>query len=167
MIYLRHTSLIVISGLIWFAIGSFLMMMGLNFLMNSLVIENQTSQPLLDWMLPYFGSLETAVLALIFLALSVGYFKGKFVLGKSAKKGIERLGRFPNPTALSNIYSAKYYILLAIMIGLGISFKYLGISTDVRGLVDIAVGSALVNGSMFYFRACFVKNKNICSEKPV
>lgn len=155
MIRLRHNYLLIISGLVWLAVGSSLMMMGLNFLLNGTKGDRnlESSYPLLDSLSPYMGSLEQAALVIVALGLFIGYFKGKFVLGKSAKRGIERIQSFPNPTSLSNIYSAKYYILLAVMIGLGMSMKYLGLPTDVRGFVDVAVGAALINGSMFYFKA--------------
>lgn len=155
MIRLRHNYLLIISGLVWLAVGSSLMMMGLNFLLSGTKGDRslESSYPLLDSMAPYMGNLEQAALVIVALGLFIGYFKGKFVLGKSAKRGIERIQSFPNPTSLSNIYSAKYYILLAIMIGLGMSMKYLGVPSDVRGFVDVAVGAALINGSMFYFKA--------------
>jgi len=158
MINVRHAALFALSGLIWFAVGLFLLTLGLNFLNESLVVGNHVSYPMIDWMLPYFGNRESAVLTLIAAALAIGYFKGRFVLGKSAKKGIERIYTFPNPTALKNIYSAKYYILLALMMGLGLLIKYLGVPTDIRGLVDVAIGAALINGSMFYFRACLKRS---------
>jgi len=155
MIQLRHKHLLIISGLIWLSVGSSLLMMGLNFLLSGTKADRLTgSYPMLDSMAPYFGNLEQAALVIVAIGLVIGFFKGKFVLGKSAKRGIERIHSFPNPTALSNIYSAKYYILLGLMVGLGMSIKYLGVPTDVRGLVDVAIGSALINGSMFYFRAC-------------
>jgi hypothetical protein len=159
MINVRHKTLIVISGLVWLAVGSSLLMMGLNFLLEGVKTEHASaaSYPLLSSMNGILLNMEQAALVLVALGLFIGYFKGKFVLGKSAKQGVARIQGFSNPTALSNIYSAKYYILLGLMIGLGMSMKYVGLPIDVRGLVDVAVGSALINGSMFYFRACFSK----------
>ena len=89
---------------------------------------------------------------MVAVCLMIGYLKGKHVLGKSAVRGIERIRAFPNPTSLGNIYSAKYYVLLAIMIGLGLSIKYLGLPHDVRGAIDVAIGAALINGALIYFR---------------
>jgi hypothetical protein len=149
-----------LSGLVWLTVGVSLLMMGLNFLMEGANAEvtSADSFPLLNSMRGVLGSVEQGVVVLVALGLIIGYFKGKFVLGKSAKQGIARIQSFSNPTALSNIYSAKYYVLLGIMIGLGMSMKHLGIPADVRGLVDVAVGSALINGSMYYFRACFAES---------
>ncbi len=97
-------------------------------------------------------SVENSVIILIALGMLIGYSKGRYILGKSALKGIERIRSFPNPTEITNIYSSKYYILLGLMIGLGVSMKYLGIPADVRGTIDVAIGAALINGAMIYFR---------------
>ena len=147
---LSHTKLIVISGLIWFGIGLYLLQLGLNLLLAG--AQNPDASPLLQSLAPYTGSIETAVIALVVIAMFIGYFKGRYVLGKSARRGADRIRAFANPTSLKNIYSAKYYLLLGGMIALGVSIKYLGLSNDVRGLIDTIIGSALINGAMIYFR---------------
>ena len=114
--------------------------------------------PLLHSIAPYFGGKEQTATILIALGLLIGFFKGRFILGKSAKRGVERICSFPNPTSLSNIYSAKYYILLGGMVGLGMSIKFLGLPNDIRGLVDVAIGAALINGAMIYFRSAVEMN---------
>lgn len=152
---LSHTKLIVISGLIWFGVGVYLLQLGLSLLLSGVQPAEMLADsqyPLLRALAPYTGSLEAAVIVLVMIALFIGYFKGRYVLGKSARRGVERIRSFANPAPLHRIYSAKYYILLACMVGLGISMKYLGLNNDVRGLIDAAIGSALINGAMIYFR---------------
>lgn len=150
---LSHAKLIALSGLVWFGIGVYLLQLGLNLLLTGSQVDLSTSSyPLLKTISPYTGSIETAVLVLVMVALFIGYFKGRYVLGKSAKKGAERIRSFSNPAPLQSIYSAKYYILLGSMVALGISIKYMGLSNDVRGFVDAIIGSALINGAMIYFR---------------
>lgn len=158
MLKLSHRTLILISGMIWMAVGLFLLPLGLNFLYESTGqnrIFSQGHYPLVEILSPYMGGLEQTALLLIAIGLFIGYFKGRYVLGKSVYRGIARIRSFPNPTSLGNIYSAKYYILLGSMIGLGVLIKYTGISKDIRGLVDVAIGSALINGAMLYFREAF------------
>jgi hypothetical protein len=167
MFKLSHTVLIAISGLVWFGIGVFLLSLGLNLIVAStqpefLAIEKQ--YPVLGALEPYFG-IEQAALALIVLCLFVGYAKGRYVLGKSARRGVARLLTFPNPTSLANIYSMPYYLLIGGMIGLGMSIKYLGLPNDVRGAVDVAVGSALINGAMIYFSLAVALRKKTSSLK--
>lgn len=150
---LSHAKMIVISGLIWFGIGVYLLQLGLNLLLEGMNSSGFTGHyPLLKALVPYLGSFETTVVMLIVVALFIGYFKGRYVLGKSAKRGVNRIRSFANPAPLHHIYSGKYYILLGSMIALGISIKYMGLPNDVRGLIDAAIGSALINGSMIYFK---------------
>lgn len=140
--------------MIWFGIGVYLLQLGLNLLLTG--VQNpdfsNSSYPLLKAISPYTGSVETAVIVLVIIALFVGYMKGRYVLGKSAKRGVDRIRSFSNPAPLQNIYSANYYILLGGMVALGISIKYMGLSNDVRGLIDAIIGSALINGAMIYYR---------------
>ena len=133
MLKCSHSTLIYLSGLVWLIVGISLLRLGLGLLMGS--------------------ELEATVITLIGVAaFIVGYFKGRFVLGKSANKGVERIRQMPNPVSITQIYSPKYYILLGGMILLGISIKYLGLSNGVRGFVDVAIGMALLTGALIYFR---------------
>jgi hypothetical protein len=155
MIKLKHTSLIVISGLIWLGIGIYLLQLGINLLMASCIHSELSANghyPAVTYLSAYVGNREGAALILVALGLFIGGIKGRYVLGKSARRGVDRILAFPNPTSLGNIYSVKYYLLLVLMMSLGISIKFLGIAGDIRGVIDITIGSALTNGSMYYFR---------------
>jgi hypothetical protein len=156
---LSHRTLIIISGLVWLGVGCFLMVLGIRFLNETTHAWtfSPSSFPLLGFFASYVGGLEEGAMVLIVMSLLIGFLKGKYVLGKSARQGVMRILEMPNPSPLKDIYSKKYYILLALMIGLGMSMKYLGLSTDVRGFVDVAIGSALINGAMCYFRMAFTK----------
>ena len=161
MIKLSHSTLIMISGLIWLLAGGFLLQLGLGLLVGGTQPDFMilaSNYPLLNLLTPFLGSKENSVLLLIAVSLYVGYLKGRHVLGKSAHKGVARIQGFANPTSLGNIYSPKYYILLGAMVGLGMSIKFLGIPNDVRGAIDVTIGSALINGAIIYFR-CLGKKK--------
>jgi hypothetical protein len=152
MFKLSHVSLIVISGFIWLAVGCFLLPLGLNFIVELLLQENwlRLSHPLLTALSPLAGGAESAALVLIILCLFLGYLKGRYIFGKSVQRGVERILSLPNPTSLKNIYTAKYYILLGSMVFLGFIVRFAPL--DVRGAVDVTIGSALINGAMLYFR---------------
>lgn len=150
MLKLSHASLIFISGLIWLAVGVFLLQIGLRLLLDPSLHEG--SYPILEFFQSFLGKGQESAIVLIALCLYIGFLKGKHVLGKSARKGVERIRSFSNPTGIQNIYSAKYYILLGVMIALGVSIKYLGLPNDVRGAVDVIIGAALINGAVLYFR---------------
>lgn len=151
---LSHAKLIALSGAVWFAIGVYLLNLGLNLLIVNTSAENTllSDYPLLRSLESVTGSIQAAALTLVIIALAIGYFKGRYVLGKSAQRGVDRIQKMPNPAPLSKIYSGKYYILLGSMIALGISIKYLGLSNDIRGFIDAIIGAALINGAMIYFR---------------
>lgn len=152
MFKVSHPILIAISGLIWLAIGCFLLPLGLNFVIESILKENLLimQRPVLDLLSPYLGGLELAALAWIAFCLFVGFFKARYVFSKTVQKGIERIQSLPNPVSVSQIYPKKYYILLGSMILIGVLVKYLPI--DIRGGIDIIIGSALINGAMQYFK---------------
>lgn len=150
MLKLSHTTLVYISGIVWLVVGLMLLRLGLTLLVGT-ATDPSGYFPLAAFMSGYVG-LNGALMLLVGLAFLIGYLKGRFVLGKSAQKGVERIKSFPNPTSLGNIYSLKYYLLLGGMVALGISIKYLGIPNDIRGVVDVAIGIALLTGASIYIR---------------
>lgn len=154
MIKLSHSKLIFISGLVWFAVGLMLLPLGLKLLLGAAFAFNAPA-PLMTPLAPLVGGSQQAALFIMVVALLIGYSKGRFVLSKSVRRSIARLLTFPNPTSLANIYSPGYYMLLALMVCLGMMIKWLGLPDDVRGFIDVAVGSALIQGAMLYFRLAF------------
>lgn len=128
---IRHTTAFIFSGITWFGIGLFLLSKGLNFLVQS----NQE------------GSL-----IIVAGALMAGFLKGRFVLAKTVKKMESRITAKPNPFLIKELYPASYYILIASMVLLGLTMRFLPIDITIRGGVDVAIGSALMNGAFLYFR---------------
>lgn len=162
---LSHKKLIIISGSIWFVIGVYLLRLGMNLLHAGITDPSTGSYPLLENLKPYLGSVENVAMLLVVFALFIGYLKGRYVLGKSAQRGVERIRTFSDPTSITNIYSAKYYILLGGMVALGITIKYMGLNGDVRGVIDMIIGSALINGAMIYFKfAQTLKNQGTAAS---
>ena len=155
MLKISHTGLIIISGLLWLIIGSVLLPLGINFLVESILEKNLIvlSRPLLDNLSYLMGSLDGALILVTCLALIVGYAKGRFVLGKTVKKGVERILSLPNPSSLANIYTKKYYLLLGSMFFIGFLARMTPM--DVRGAIDVTIGSALINGAIIYFRYAY------------
>lgn len=163
MFKVSHTVLIALSGLIWLAIGCFLLPMGLNFIVESLLQENYATQshPVLTALAPFVGGGESAALMWIALALAIGFFKGRIVFGKTVQRSVNRILSLPNPVHLSKIYPWQYYLLLGSMVLLGVLVRFLPL--DIRGGVDVIIGSALINGAMLYFRQAFAAGKGFTS----
>lgn len=161
MLKVSHATMITISGAIWLAVGLMLLRIGVNLLLPPVNPEMEPFYlPLGESLAPYFGGLKGALLGLMLFALVIGYLKGRFVLGKSARKGVERILAFPNPVSIVQIYSPKYFILLAVMVLLGMAIKYSGLPNDIRGAIDVTIGIALLTGALIYFRYAGILRQN-------
>ncbi len=152
MFRFSHKTLIIIAGAIWFAVGTFLLTLGLRFLVDSAALKH-SPLPLLNLFASWTGNHDFAAIAAIAIGLFIGFFKGRFVLSKSVDRLVARISSFPEPAPLSKIYNLPYLLLISSMICLGIAIKYFEVPYDIRGVVDVAIGAALINGSMLYFRA--------------
>lgn len=155
MIKLSHSTMIALSGAIWLGIGCMLMSLGLNFIVASILNENLLvmNRPILDNIAPMVGGLDQAALMLIALSLVIGFVKGRFVLAKTVGRTVARILSLPNPANLTQIYARSYYLLLGGMFFLGFIARLMPF--DVRGLVDVTIGAALINGAMLYFRRAY------------
>lgn len=147
---IKHTPLIIFSGLVWLVSGASLLNLGLKLL---------TNQHAFSSFFTFFGGKEEGSTLLIASALLVGILKGKYVLKKSAIQVLSRIYALPNPAPVAQAYSSKTLILLAGMVSLGMGIKYLGIPNDIRGFIDVAVGAALIQGSTHYFKAILTEKR--------
>ncbi len=150
MFKVSHNALIIISGCIWLAIGCFLLPLGLNFLIKSIDPNVDISRPLLNFLSPYAQGLDQAALLLVALALAIGYMKGTKIFSKTVQRSVDRILTLTNPASISQIYTKKYCILLGVMVLLGILVRFL--PNDIRGFIDVIIGSALINGAELFFR---------------
>jgi hypothetical protein len=146
---------VAISGLSWMGIGGFLLYKGLNFL-HAAALQTGT---LCERFQHVCGGPSQVATAFIALGLIIGFFKGRFVLSKTAERLCKRIAALPSPIRPSQVYPPQYLILLSTMIALGIALRFVPI--DIRGLIDVAIGSALLNGSSVYFR--FAKTASTAS----
>ena len=112
----------------------------------------EIAHPLLASLAKLAGSNQQAALLLIVLSLAVGFIKGRLVLSKSAQRVVRRILSLPNPIHLSQAYSKGYLMLVGGMVLMGMSLKWLNLPLDVRGAIDVAIGSALMNGALAFIR---------------
>lgn len=140
---------IVLSGMIWMGVGVMLLVKGFSLLLHPVAGASSV-------LLPYFDafsvSREQASLVLVSIGLVLGFLKGKLILAKSARRVITRIVSMSNPFPFTKIYGKSYLILLGSMILLGVSLRFIPVPYDLKGVIDVAIGSALTNGSAFYFR---------------
>ncbi|MBS0604000.1 MAG: hypothetical protein JSS60_03065 [Verrucomicrobia bacterium] len=159
--HLSKTTWIAISGVVWFIVGVGLLTLGLNFIVFKAQMEAHETTSLIAKMAPVAGGREQAALALITIGLIIGFIKGRFVLVKTVRRVVERILKLELPIKFSEVYSKGYLILIGGMILLGMSMKWLGLPAEVRGLIDVAIGSALMNGATAYFRVALAVNKEM------
>lgn len=107
------------------------------------------------------GSTQKAATVLIGVALIIGFIKGRFVLVKTVRRVVGRIATLPSPVRLKSAYSPSYWFLIGGMMLLGMVFRFLPLSIDIRGMIDVAIGSALINGAMLYFRAARAINLSV------
>lgn len=163
MFRVSHFTLIFLSGLVWMVVGCFLLPLGLNFIVETLLLENANiPRPVLNFLAPYAGGLDQAALVLISFALLIGFLKGRRIFTRSVQRSVDRILALPNPTSLSKIYTPSYYILLGSMIALGVLIRFT--TLDIRGAVDVAIGTALINGAMCYFRYAWLARRQVPSQ---
>ena len=151
---MKRSSLLLLSGSIWLAIGIMLVNLGSSFLVKSLEIAKKTPDetPLLHFLGAYISSPENVAILIITLAIFIGYIKGNSVMKKQAIRTYDRIFALPHHNSITKLYTKKNLLIIAFMMSLGFLMKFCKVSPDIRGFVDIAVGSALIQGSMHQFR---------------
>ena len=154
---LKGKSWVFINSFLWFISGSWLLFKGLIFFDQAFLASPTSIAP--DSLYRMLGSAENVCTAHIMASVVIGFIKGRWVLAKTAKCVTQRILSLPNLCPISSIYSRSYLIMLSSMILLGVSMKWLAIPYDVKGVIDIAIGSALTNGAALYFRH-FAEAKN-------
>jgi hypothetical protein len=101
------------------------------------------------------SSTQMGIVFSVILGIMVGFFKGLFVLSKSARKNRSRIQSLESPVKIYQLFSKPFYGLIAGMMLLGIlvrSFnEYLGGYIVVAGIY-CAIGVALMVGSRAYWK---------------
>jgi hypothetical protein len=138
---LNKNNLIYIAGGLWGLIGVFLIYRGTG--MYQLAVDEQNST-------------QIGILFSVTLGIIVGFFKGLFVLSKSARRNKSRIQGLESPVKIHHIFSKPFYGLIAGMMLLGILIRnfneYLGGYIVVAG-VYCGIGVALMVGSRAYWKS--------------
>ncbi len=158
---LKRISAITTLGVMWFGIGVFLLYKGIFLLMQALVTDRGVLIPKLKGIA---STPDYAVMFLLSVSLLLGMLKGRFVLGKTARKTVSKILQTPEPIAVKEVFSFKYVVIIAFMISLGMTMNRSGLAFDIRGVIDVAVGSALIQGGMQYFRSA-LQIRSICGKE--
>ncbi len=93
-------------------------------------------------------------------ALIIGFFKGQFVLKKSARRAIKRILERGDDKCLGGFMSVKSWLLIASMIIMGKLLRASPLPRDPVWSVYVAVGTALLVSSRFFYQAHFERKKD-------
>ncbi len=96
-------------------------------------------------------SLLTLVLV-VAAALIIGIAKGQFVLAKTSRRNIERLGSLTEPQRPIHVYSLRSWIIIGVMVAISVALNVLAVPAAVRGPVNLGIGAALIVSSLAYLR---------------
>lgn len=147
----RHTTFHHIAGMIWLSVGTFLMFVGIRYLVD-MAKSPSAGSSMIEWVGILSGGREQAACLLIVLGLLIGNVKARFVLLKAAQRLSATILTLPNPAHAKFVFGFRYFALVLAMMGLGFLMKVLEVPGDIRGLIDVAVGSALITGSIHFFK---------------
>ncbi len=139
---------LVMSGVVWFGVGIALLTAGMKWILGSMAYPSL-------WMKRLSllaGGQEEGAFFLIIIGLLIGFIKGRWVLSKTVQRVVRKVEALEAPFAISSVYGKGYFFLIAGMMGLGMSLRWFQVPLDIRGFVDVAVGSALMNGALLYVR---------------
>jgi hypothetical protein len=96
---------------------------------------------------PYLGFLDSRHLGFGAIALTIGLLKGKFVLDKTAGRIIDRVDTLEEPNPFKSVFQMfglKIILLIGLMMTFGVGLRAAGVSYEIRGLVYLAIGAALL-----------------------
>jgi len=102
------------------------------------------------------NSTQMGIIFSVAIGILVGFFKGLFVLSKSARKNRSRIQGLESPVKIHHIFSKPFYGLVAGMMLMGVLLRnfneFLGGYIVVAG-VYCAIGVALMVGSRAYWKS--------------
>jgi len=64
-----------------------------------------------------------------------------------------------DPVSLRKVYSPAYLLLIGVMVLMGVLMNVLSIPHLYRGFIDVAIGSALIFGSLVFIRFSLLTKK--------
>jgi hypothetical protein len=119
----------------------------------------------MGWLMESVGAMDPVMLGLAgAIAVAIGMAKGKFVLAKTSARNIERINGWQEPHKPIEVYGARSWMMIALMVGISLSLTYV-FQLDVfwRGLVNLAIGFALIMSSLNYLKALAVQRASASS----
>jgi hypothetical protein len=136
-----YVSALVFYGVMWLLIGLFLGAKSVQYGLHGLDFSDQ--------------QIQNRLFMLLLTGMLVGLVKGRFVLSKVVDRVVRQIVEFEEPILLKQLMSRRYLFLILGMMSLGMVMKVLPISFALKAIIDAAVSTALLYGSMLYFRKAY------------
>ena len=130
---MKKKFLLQIQGVVWLLVGAMLLNLGAHFLLEIKPEGN-----------------EMFLIGCIIGAVILGQIKGRTVLTKVGERNFQRIASL-SCTTIKDLYTRKDLFIIGGMMLLGMGMKYFGLPVALRGSIDIAVGTALIQGSLRHF----------------
>lgn len=131
---MSSASLRLLAGVVWLAVGGMLAWRGV---------------PMLQRADTTWGLVVAAILGIL-----LGAAKGRFVLSRTARRNIRRMAEIERPRPW-NVFSGRFVIVIAMMIGLGIGLRTMAeqgwLAWALVGGIYVGIGAALAVSSSLYF----------------
>lgn len=140
---------------VWLFAGTLLTWKGILFFEQSLFAweSSKVILPFLRSLCLCFRLAPMHVLfGLVGLSLIIGYLKSYLVLRPSIKRIIWYLASQGKMVPLKGMLPRKDRLVLLLMVSIGVISRFLPIPFDVRGCIDMVIGSALVHGGMMLYQ---------------
>jgi hypothetical protein len=99
------------------------------------------------------ASQSTLVHALLAAAVIGGWLKARFMLRRAAHRTISRIRARGDGRCLGGFLPLWGWALVALMMGMGFALRHGLLPHPVVGLIYVAIGSALLTGSLSFWRA--------------
>lgn len=160
----RH--LLIVAAITWVILGLFLMTRGIDLLLLvpdfDTILEpyrvntnlNTNLSPFFIWLSQQLDNTLEAGLFYVVIALALGTIKAKTIFRKIVSRNVARITKMQTKKLLPiYAFSMKDYIVMSAMMLLGIICRALDVWVDIRGCIILAVGAALLQGSIYYFQA--------------
>lgn len=167
MFVISPLTALILNGLTWLIVGVSLLYKGF-FLVTIGILTDPiaaVSGPVIAYFYAQTRNIESSMLFLVFIGLLLGLIKAKLVLSKTIKKTFKRLVLKTSPIKLTDVFTLKYLVLIGFMASLGMSMKYLPIPIDIKAIIDVAVGAALITGAFTYFRYGVMVKAQLAAKK--
>lgn len=144
MIALKKPHWLRLAGALWALGGLSLCLKGSGFLSQALA-EGKGAISLL-------GSSREDLSLLASLGIVLGWVKGKFAMRRAVERTVKRIAPLEQ-VSWKEVFPLSFWILMGGMVALGASLRYLPLPLDIRGALDLAIGTALLYGANRYLIA--------------